>query len=62
MSTDRAHHRDDVRLLVNKCQLKREILRERFEVELRPYLQTAVERTSLTMELWLEEFFGEGAD
>jgi hypothetical protein len=57
LSRNSPKDRDDVRILVERCQLDSEILRKRFELELRPYLMTAAEQTILTLELWLEEFF-----
>ena len=35
----------------------KDTLRNRFETELKPYLAVAPDRTILTVELWLEEFF-----
>ena len=59
LSRNSPKDRDDVMSLVKNCRLKREVLSERFEVEFRPYIQTAEERTISTMKLWLEEFFEE---
>jgi len=49
--------RSDVKFLVTKGALDRRLLEERFEAELRPYVRNEA-RDSLTLELWLEEFFG----
>ena len=49
--------REDVRALIEGCRLDKETLRKRFEEEVRPFLAVAPERTALTVELWLEEFF-----
>ena len=48
--------RSDVKFLVEKSALDRRLLQDRFESELRPYLLNE-DRESLTLELWLEEFF-----
>jgi hypothetical protein len=48
--------RSDVRYLVDRGALDRRVLQERFEAELRPYVLNE-SRASLTLELWLEEFF-----
>jgi hypothetical protein len=48
--------RSDVRFLVKKGSLDRQLLQERFESELGPYVLNE-SRERLTLELWLEEFF-----
>ena len=48
--------RSDVEFLARKGALDRKLLENRFETELRPYLLNEA-RESLTMKLWLEEFF-----
>lgn len=50
--------REDVRFLALAGRLNPEILRHRYIHELRPYLIGRVESHDLTLELWLEEFFG----
>jgi hypothetical protein len=50
--------RDDVKFLATRGRLNRDLLKERFENELRPHLQIK-ERGVLTMQLWLEEFLDE---
>jgi hypothetical protein len=62
VSRNSGKDRDDARMLIDTCALSRNVLRERFEAELLPYLQTAIERTSLTMELLLEECFAETSE
>jgi hypothetical protein len=51
--------REDVRALIRGLGLDADVLRERFDVELRPYLAVAPDRTILTLDLWMEEFFSE---
>ena len=48
--------RSDVRYLVDRGALDRRVLQGRYEEELRPYVLNE-SRASLTLELWLEEFF-----
>jgi hypothetical protein len=48
--------RDDVEFLAQACRLKPEVLRERYEKELRPYLANQ-DRHDLTLKLWLESCF-----
>jgi len=48
--------RSDVKFLAEKSALDRQLLQDRFESELRPYVLNEA-RESLTLELWLEEFF-----
>ena len=48
--------RSDVKFLAEKSTLDRRLLRGRFESEMRPYVLDEA-RESLTLELWLEEFF-----
>ena len=50
--------REDVRFLALAGRLNPEILRHRYIHELRPYLIGRIESHDLTLELWLEEFFG----
>ena len=50
--------RADVEFLAIKGLLNRDLLKERFENELRPYLLQE-ERGVRTIQLWLEEFLGE---
>jgi hypothetical protein len=52
--------REDVRSLSSELRLDGRILRRRFDEELRPYLAVAADRTTLTFELWMEEFFSGG--
>jgi len=49
--------REDVKALILELGLEADILRKRFDAELRPYLAVTPDRTILTLELWLEEFF-----
>ena len=52
--------REDARMLADLGFLDPVALEERFEKELKPYLQVKhAERASLTLELWLGEFFPE---
>ena len=48
--------RDDVKYLAKAIPLDPNILRERYEKELRPYLGNP-DREDLTLKLWLEAFF-----
>jgi hypothetical protein len=48
--------RDDVQQLARAGHLKREVLRERYERELRPYLVHEA-RHDLTIQLWLESYW-----
>jgi hypothetical protein len=48
--------REDIAFLVQKGALKRGVLLERFEAELRPHLLNE-SREALTLELWLENLF-----
>lgn len=48
--------RFDVKFLEGQGALDRQLLQERFESELRPYVLNQ-SRERLTLELWLEEFF-----
>lgn len=57
LSRNSPRDRDDVRFLVKKGVLDRSKLEERFEKELRPYLQNE-KRVLQAFELWLDEFFG----
>jgi len=57
LSRNSARDRADVEYLTRKGVLDRHRLEERFEVELRPYLLNE-KRETLTLELWLAEFFG----
>lgn len=49
--------REDVRLMVEQGLIDRDVLEKRYQDELRPYVLNE-QTTSLTMELWLDEFFG----
>ena len=51
--------RADVEFLASRGFLRPEILRERFQEELRPYVLNE-DRTTLTLMLWLDEFFAGG--
>lgn len=57
LSRNSPRDRADVEYLARKGVLDRRRLEERFEVELRPYLLNE-KRETLTLELWLGEFFG----
>jgi hypothetical protein len=48
--------RDDVAFLAGSLPLSREVLRERYQTELRPYLPSE-SRHDLTLELWLDACF-----
>ncbi|MGH9328700.1 MAG: DUF6036 family nucleotidyltransferase [Terriglobia bacterium] len=50
--------RDDVEYLTRACRLNAEVLRERYEEEMRPYLANE-SRHDLTLKLWLESCFPE---
>ena len=56
LSRNSPRDRSDVEFLARKGVLDRKLLEHRFETELRPYLLNEA-RESLTMRLWLEEFF-----
>jgi len=51
--------RHDAGALIEGCRLDKQTLRKRFENEVKPFLAVASEKTALTVELWLEEFFGQ---
>jgi hypothetical protein len=51
-----AKDRDDVEYVAQACRLKPEILRERYERELRAYLANQT-RHDLTLRVWLESCF-----
>ena len=51
--------RADVEFLVRKGALDRQLLVNRFEDELRPYVLNETRETA-TLRLWLDEFFGSG--
>ena len=51
--------REDVKALILELGLDADILRKRFNDELRPYLAVAPDRTIVTLELWINEFFSE---
>ena len=53
--------RDDARLLIEGRRLDGDTLRNRFEKEVKPYLAVAADKTALTVELWLNEFFEDPA-
>ena len=58
LSRNSPRDRADVEYLARKGVLDRRRLEERFEAELRPHLLNE-KRERLTLELWLDEFFGE---
>ena len=60
-SSDETVPRDraDVEFLSRKGALDRQILQERFDSELRPYVLNE-KRDLLTLGLWLDELFGNG--
>jgi len=49
--------REDVKALILELGLVADVLRKRFDDERRPYLAVAPERTVMTFELWMDEFF-----
>jgi len=49
--------REDVKALILELGLDADVLRKRFDDELRPFLAVAPDRTILTLELWMDEFF-----
>jgi hypothetical protein len=49
--------REDVKALILELGLDADVLRTRFDDELRPYLAVAPDRTIMTFELWMDEFF-----
>jgi hypothetical protein len=51
--------REDARALIQGLGLDADVLRGRFDVELRPHLAVAPDRTIRTFDLWMEEFFSE---
>ncbi len=53
--------REDVEALILQLQLDADVLRARFDDELRPYLAVAPDRTILTFDLWMDEFFSRDA-
>ena len=58
LTRNSARDRSDVEFLARKGVLDPEILRRRFDVELRPYVLNE-KREILTMKLWLDEYFGD---
>ena len=48
---------EDARLLVEQLSLDKDVLWDRFEKKLWPYLAVAPEKTKLTVRIWLEELF-----
>jgi hypothetical protein len=58
LSRNSPRDRADVEFLAKKGVLDRRLLMKRFEAELRPYLLNE-SREALTLQLWLDEFFGE---
>lgn len=56
LSRNSPRDREDVRFLVGKGILRRRVLEERFDAELRPHLLNAP-REAATLALWLDEFF-----
>lgn len=57
VSRNSPRDRSDIEFLAKKGVLARRLLQERFDTEMRPYLLNEA-RETLTLELWLEEFFG----
>lgn len=51
--------RDDAEYLARTCNLKPEVLRERYEKEMRPYLANET-RHDLTLKLWIDSCFPKG--
>lgn len=58
LSRNSPRDRADVEFLVKERVLNKGVLKKRFDVELRPYLLNEA-RETLTLELWLDEYFGE---
>jgi len=58
LSRNSPRDRADVEFLARKGVLERRVLKVRFDAELRPYLLNEA-RETLTLQLWLDEFFGE---
>jgi hypothetical protein len=56
LSRNSPRDRADVEFLIRKGALSRQVLEERFATELRPYLLNE-ERETLSMRLWIEEFY-----
>jgi hypothetical protein len=56
LSRNSPRDRADVEFLVKKGALDRQLLKQRFDAELRPHLLNEA-RETLTLELWLDEFF-----
>jgi hypothetical protein len=57
LSRNSPRDRADVEFLASKGALDRRLLLQRFEAELRPYILNE-SREGLTLQLWLDEFFG----
>jgi hypothetical protein len=60
LARNNARDRQDVAFLAEKGAIARNEIQSRFEQELRPHLRVE-SREALALELWLEEFFPEGA-
>ena len=60
LSRNSPRDRADVEYLAGKSALCKQILEDRFDAELRPYLLNE-KRETTTMNLWLEEFFQNGS-
>jgi hypothetical protein len=56
-----ARDREDVRHLAERGLISARVLQVRFEEELRPYALNE-NRSAGTLELWIEEFFGESSE
>ncbi len=57
LSRNSARDRADVEFLTKRGVLDEQLIRSRFEAELRPFLLNEA-REALTLQLWLDEFFG----
>ena len=57
LSRNSPRDRFDVEFLAGKGLIRPDVLEQRFDTELRPYLLNET-RESLTLQLWLAEFFG----
>jgi len=60
LSRNSPRDRADVEYLVGKGALNRQVLEERFNTELRPYVLNE-ERETTTLKLWIAEFFENGS-
>jgi hypothetical protein len=57
LSRNMGRDRDDVQFLARTKQLDPRILRDRYEIELRPILIGPPERHDATLEFWIEAYF-----